>query len=91
MHRAAFNQNSEISILEQVEESVALSDQLETRLAKARGQEDQLAPSLLARAFAGKLVPQDPWDEPAEELIKRVCQRDATGNREPPKATSIME
>ena len=37
----------------------ALADQLEVRLAKARGQVDQLTPSLLARAFAGKLVPQN--------------------------------
>jgi type I restriction enzyme S subunit len=33
---------------------------------------DQLTPSLLARAFAGKLVPQDPTDEPAEELLERI-------------------
>ena len=50
----------------------ALADQLEERLAKARGQVDQLTPSLLARALAGQLVPQDPSDEPADELLERV-------------------
>lgn len=50
----------------------ALADQLEERLAKARGQVNALTPSLLARAFAGKLVPQDPTDEPAEKLLERV-------------------
>jgi type I restriction enzyme S subunit len=45
---------------------------LEVRLAKARGQVDALTPSLLARAFAGQLVPQDPTDEPAEKLLARI-------------------
>jgi type I restriction enzyme S subunit len=31
-----------------------------------------LTPSLLARAFAGQLVPQAPADEPAEKLLKRI-------------------
>jgi hypothetical protein len=34
---------------------------------------DKLTPSLLARAFAGKLVPQNAVDEPAEKLLKRIC------------------
>ena len=50
----------------------ALADQLEERLAKACGQVDQLTPSLLARAFAGQLVPQDPTDEPAEKLLEKI-------------------
>jgi type I restriction enzyme, S subunit len=56
----------------QVESLFALADQLELKLAKARGQVDQLTPSLLARAFAGKLVPQDPTDEPASALLERL-------------------
>jgi len=53
----------------------ALADQLELRLAKARGQVDQLTPSLLARAFAGQLVPRDPTDESAEKLLERIKER----------------
>jgi type I restriction enzyme S subunit len=59
-------------IVRRVEGLFALADQLEERLAKARGQVDQLTPSLLARAFAGKLVPQDPNDEPASVLLQRI-------------------
>lgn len=33
---------------------------------------EQLRRSLLAAAFTGKLVPQDPGDEPAEALLERV-------------------
>ena len=31
-----------------------------------------LTPSLVARAFAGQLVPHDSADEPAEELLERI-------------------
>jgi type I restriction enzyme S subunit len=44
----------------------------ELRLAKTRGQVCQLTPSLLARAFAGQLVPQNPADEPVEKLLERI-------------------
>ena len=50
----------------------ALADQLEQRLAQARRQVDKLTPSLLAHAFAGQLVPQNPADEPAEKLLERI-------------------
>ena len=50
----------------------ALADQLEMRLAQARGQMAKLTPFLLARAFAGKLVPQNPADEPASGLLNRL-------------------
>jgi type I restriction enzyme S subunit len=59
-------------IVRRVEGLFALADQLELRLAQARGQVDKLTPSLLARAFAGQLVPQDPTDEPAEKLLEQI-------------------
>lgn len=59
-------------IVRRVEGLFALAAQLEGRLARARGQVDKLTPSLLARAFAGQLVPQDPSDEPASALLARM-------------------
>ena len=59
-------------IVRRVEGLFALAEQLEVRLAEACGQVDQLTPSLLARAFAGQLVPQDPTDEPASALLARI-------------------
>jgi type I restriction enzyme, S subunit len=39
----------------------------------ARGQDiDQLGRSILAKAFRGELVPQDPNDEPAEAMLQRA-------------------
>jgi len=36
-----------------------------------------LEQSILKKAFAGQLVPQDPNDEPAEELLKRIKQTES--------------
>lgn len=33
---------------------------------------ERLTPALLAKAFRGELVPQDPGDEPASELLNRI-------------------
>jgi len=43
------------NFMRRVEGLFALADQLEERLAKARGQVAKLTPSLFARAFKGKL------------------------------------
>jgi type I restriction enzyme, S subunit len=68
------NTATKVEIVRRVEGLFAPADQLEVRLAKARGQVDALTPSLFARAFAGQLVPQDPTDEPAEKLLERIKQ-----------------
>ncbi|MBI2927516.1 MAG: restriction endonuclease subunit S [Verrucomicrobia bacterium] len=64
-------------IVNRVEALFALADQIEARFTQARAQVDQLTPSLLARAFRGELVPQDPADEPAATLLERLQQRQA--------------
>ena len=38
---------------------------------------ESLRHSILKKAFSGKLVPQDPNDEPASELLKRIAQEKA--------------
>jgi type I restriction enzyme S subunit len=59
-------------IVRRVETLFAFADRLEARLAQAQTAVDRLTPSLLAKAFRGELVPQDPADEPASELLKRL-------------------
>jgi len=59
-------------IVRRVEILFAFADRLEARLAQAQTAVDRLTPSLLAKAFRGELVPQDPADEPAAELLKRL-------------------
>ena len=66
----------QLEIVRRVEGLFALADEIEARLGAAQRQVDALTPSLLARAFAGRLVPQDPNDEPASALLERIrCER----------------
>jgi type I restriction enzyme, S subunit len=59
-------------IVRRVEALFAVAGQIEARFKKVQARVDKLTPSLLARAFSGKLVPQDPNDEPAEKLLERI-------------------
>jgi type I restriction enzyme S subunit len=59
-------------IVRRVEALFAFADRLEARYLAARKQVDKLTPSLLAKAFRGELVPQDPNDEPASALLERI-------------------
>ena len=59
-------------ITRRVESLFAWADRLETRYHTARARLDQLTPALLAKAFRGQLVPQNPDDEPAAVLLERV-------------------
>lgn len=59
-------------IVRRVDVLFAFADRLEARLEKAQAAADRLTPALLAKAFRGELVSQDPADEPAAELLKRL-------------------
>ncbi|MFG3502244.1 restriction endonuclease subunit S [Pseudomonas sp. NPDC047963] len=59
-------------IVRRVEQLFAFADQLEARLKAAQAHIDRLTQSILAKAFRGELVPQDPDDEPASVLLERI-------------------
>ncbi|WP_051409329.1 restriction endonuclease subunit S [Syntrophorhabdus aromaticivorans] len=59
-------------IIRRVETLFAFADRLEARLEVAQSRVERLTPATLAKAFRGELVPQDPNDEPASELLRRV-------------------
>ena len=59
-------------IVHRVEALFKIADQIERRYKKARAFVDKLTQSILAKAFRGELVPQDPNDEPASELLRRI-------------------
>ncbi|MBV6804091.1 restriction endonuclease subunit S [Xanthomonas campestris pv. lawsoniae] len=66
-------------IVRRVEQLFAYADQLEAKVATAQQRIDALTQCLLAKAFRGELVPQDPGDEPASVLLERIrTQRAAT-------------
>lgn len=71
-------------IVSKVQELFTLADQLEAKLTAARKLVDRLTPALLAKAFRGELVPQDPNDEPASVLLERIRaarQAEAAGGK----------
>nr|WP_230583959.1 restriction endonuclease subunit S [Xanthomonas arboricola] len=66
-------------IVRRVEQLFAYADQLEAKVATAQQRINTMTQSLLAKAFRGELVPQDPSDEPASVLLERIrTQRAAT-------------
>lgn len=72
-------------IVRRVEKLFAFADRLEERLSQAQAAVQKLTPALLAKAFRGELVPQDPNDEPASELLKRL-QESRTEYAKPSRA-----
>lgn len=65
-------------IVRRVGQLFAYAEQLETKVSEAKKRIDHLAQSILAKAFKGDLVSQDPNDEPADVLLERIkAQRTA--------------
>jgi type I restriction enzyme S subunit len=59
-------------IVSRVEALFKTADALECRYLKAKVHVDKLTQAILAKAFRGELVPQDPNDEPASVLLARI-------------------
>lgn len=59
-------------ILRRVETAFIWIDRLASEATSARRLIDHLDQSVLAKAFRGELVPQDPADEPASILLERI-------------------
>jgi type I restriction enzyme S subunit len=59
-------------IIRRVEALFEIADQIEGRYQKGNAYVDKLTQSILAKAFRGELVPQDPNDEPASVLLERI-------------------
>lgn len=65
----------------------ALDASIETNLARCT----RLRQSILKRAFEGKLVPQDPNDEPASELLARIQAETAAAPKRTAKERSTKK
>ncbi|MBA4312856.1 MAG: restriction endonuclease [Chlorobiaceae bacterium] len=59
-------------IIRRVEQLFTVADKIEQRYTKAAKQVEKLTQSILAKAFRGELVPQDPNDPPASELLAKI-------------------
>lgn len=59
-------------ITREVERRLSVVDEIETQVEANLKRAARLRQGILKRAFEGKLVPQDPTDEPAEKLLDRI-------------------
>jgi type I restriction enzyme S subunit len=76
-------------IVEAVEDQLSVVDYLERDLETKLRNAQALRQSILRDAFSGKLVPQDPNDEPASELLKRIAAEREQRAREAARAKKL--
>ena len=67
-------------IVQEIESRLSVAEHLEKTVEKSLHQAEVLRQSILQRAFSGLLVPQDPNDEPAAELLQRI-QEEKSGSK----------
>ncbi len=65
-------------IVEEIERLFSIADHAEKIIEYSLAQADRLRQSILKKAFEGKLVPQDPTDEPASMLLEKIKLEKAT-------------
>ncbi len=69
-------------IVAEIESRLSVCDRIEDTINESLKQAEALRQSILRKAFEGKLVPQDPNDEPAAILLERIRAEHATQTAE---------
>jgi type I restriction enzyme S subunit len=64
-------------IVEEIESCLSMADEIERVAERSLRQSERLRQSILKKAFEGRLVSQDPSDEPAEKLLERIKEEKA--------------
>lgn len=70
--------NEQVAVVERIQAAFTWIERLAADTINARKLIDHLDQAVLAKAFKGELVPQDPADEPASTLLEHACAERAT-------------
>ena len=74
-------------IVKEIESRLSVCDKIEETIENSLLQAEALRLSIIKKAFEGKLVPQNPSDEPAEKLLERI--RATKGKEKPEKKVKV--
>lgn len=70
--------SEQTEIVRRVEQLLRFSNALWGKFSTAVDKAEKLTPSVFAKAFQGELVPQDPREEPADSILKRLSRSPVT-------------
>ncbi|MDB6123650.1 MAG: Type restriction enzyme StySPI specificity protein [Pedosphaera sp.] len=83
-------QREQETIVQHLSEQLSVVDNLESDIDANLQKSEALRQSILKKAFAGELVPQDPNDEPASELLARIrAEREVAQKTSPAKPKKL--
>lgn len=78
-------------IVAEVERRLSVADALDRSIEASLRRAERLRQSILKRAFEGKLMPQDPNDEPANALLERIKRERHAGLASAPRLVPRRE